>query len=282
MLGIRAMDRRDSLLPFGVNPGVRDRAHATAYSVTTDYNARIIASGGTTLTAAQWAGTYWFVRSLIEANIWGKFQRINPLLGGLAGAVVPLTYSIGNSLDTLTNFVSGDYGDTTGLTGNGSNKYLNTTAALADPSTGAFGWYLRNSMDTSATRIPMGCRTSTQTYRALQATTPNYTCTWGTNAGASTVAGAMPTGCWHLDRSSASRLDLYLNGTSVASRTTSTTTGVIPWTIYAYAQNDTGTATGYADASLGIYWISATLTATQAAALSTIVTNYMTALGRQV
>jgi hypothetical protein len=100
----------------------------------------VIANGGTvsgsTLTAVSN-----FCRSIDAAGIRDRFYRLNLFTGtGLSAALVPLFRGqsrtgtqFGNTTDTNTNFVSGDYvetGATGGIQGNGTTKHLNTGLAM--------------------------------------------------------------------------------------------------------------------------------------------------------
>jgi hypothetical protein len=102
----------------------------------------VIANGGTvsgsTLTAVSN-----FCRSIDAAGIRDRFYRLNLFCGnGLSAALVPLYRGqsrtgtqFGNTTDTNTNFVSGDYvetGATGGLKGNAVNKSLNTGVTISD------------------------------------------------------------------------------------------------------------------------------------------------------
>jgi hypothetical protein len=99
-------------------------------------------NGGTVSTATANAVNT-FCTSIESAGIRDRFYRLNLFAGSnLSAALVPLYRGqslggtqFGNTTDTNTNFVSGDYvetGATGGLKGNGSNKSLNTGLLLSD------------------------------------------------------------------------------------------------------------------------------------------------------
>jgi hypothetical protein len=93
-----------------------------------DYRSRVIAAGASISdNSLQTIAT--FVQTLKLNNIWSKFLEISPYAGNdLNAALVKLKYPSGiQSTLTNMNFVSGDYSESTGLTGSTSGtKYLKT------------------------------------------------------------------------------------------------------------------------------------------------------------
>jgi hypothetical protein len=95
------------------------------------WRSAVIANGGT-VSASTMAAVTTFCRSIDSAGLRGRFYRLNLFCGdGLSAVLVPLYRGqsrtgtqYGNTADTNVNFVSGDYTLASGLTGNGSNKYL--------------------------------------------------------------------------------------------------------------------------------------------------------------
>lgn len=103
-------------------------ATSNLLSEVVDYRNRVIAAGGSISdNSLQAIATY--VQTLKLNNIWDKFLEIAPYAGSnLNTALVKLKYPSGVQ-SSLTNvgFASGDYSETTGLTGNTSGtKYLKT------------------------------------------------------------------------------------------------------------------------------------------------------------
>lgn len=97
-------------------------------SAARDYFARVAAAGGT-LTAAEKKTLIdnWFINSdsyrdkILRLNCWP--------CDGFAGAEIPLVNTFGATADTLNNFVSGDYSESIGLTGDASTKFIATGLA---------------------------------------------------------------------------------------------------------------------------------------------------------
>src|SRR6478736_153668 len=103
-------------------PGVDGDAVAWAIAV--------LAAGGT-YSVSTLAAVSNFCVSAKAASLWTKLNRVNLFCGDqLAAALVPLKVGGGSATDTNVNFVGGDYTEATGLTGNGTTKYLRTGHVL--------------------------------------------------------------------------------------------------------------------------------------------------------
>lgn len=98
------------------------------------------------------------VKSLKFYNIWDKFYELTPFLGGFSGCNKKLKYNgTSGNTSTLYNFVSGDYSTDKGLTGNGTDKYIDPLIDLSlsglSNDNFSIGYY---SQTNYATGIPMG------------------------------------------------------------------------------------------------------------------------------
>jgi hypothetical protein len=93
--------------------------------VTAAYAANIATAGGS-ISAASLAANDQLVRNLKAANVWDKLHEIYTFSGDFAAALVKLKTVTGQITLTNNNFVSGDFAENAGLTGNGSSKYLQT------------------------------------------------------------------------------------------------------------------------------------------------------------
>ena len=134
-----------------------------------DWINRVYSNGGAVSTATANAVNT-FCNSIESAGIRDRFYRLNLFAGtGLSAALVPLYRGpslggtqYGNTTDTNTNFVSGDYvetGATGGLLGNGTSKHLNTgfrTQDFASVSDVHLGIWWRGGTVTD-TRRHIGC-----------------------------------------------------------------------------------------------------------------------------
>lgn len=99
-----------------------------------------------------------FVKSLKTNSIWNKMTEIGPIAGGYSGSNIKL--KVGPSAPTgttLNGFVSGDYSETIGLTGDGSTKSIDTGLVFSNTALTTqnftFGYYCRTNYSLG---IPMG------------------------------------------------------------------------------------------------------------------------------
>ncbi len=90
-----------------------------------DWLSRVATAGGTVSGGTQTAVGN-FITSAKANGYWSNIIRINLFCGDFAACMVPLKVGGGNTTETNMNFVSGDFSESTGLTGNGSTKYLKT------------------------------------------------------------------------------------------------------------------------------------------------------------
>lgn len=120
---------------MAMNPRLmRPRASSAYHAEAVAWKTAVEANGGTVSTPTL-AAVSTFCTAIDAAGIRDRFLRLNLLCGGnLAAARTPLYRGAsrtgtqyGTALDTnIGPFVSGDYSEATGLTGNGSSKLLDT------------------------------------------------------------------------------------------------------------------------------------------------------------
>jgi hypothetical protein len=257
----------------------------------------VIANGGT-VSGSTLNAVSRFCRSIDAAGIRDRFYRLNLFAGtGLNAALVPLYRGqsrtgtqYGNTTDTNNGpFVSGDYSLTSGLTGNGSSKYLDTG-------------YLANTLAASNSHLGVGLL-ATDTM-----TTNDRTLIGAWNAGSNVLevrardrTGAVPlaaaftrfgtVGDRFGDSVTSASLTagnitaawptMYRNGT--ASGTDATTSQDFPAArkVYVFCLNNNNVGTNnFTNARLGYYSIGATMTAGQADAYSDAIDAFYTAIGR--
>jgi hypothetical protein len=122
--------------PRLMRPLARRQAASATHLEALDWASRVTTNGGSVSTETL-AAVSTFCSAIDAAGIRDRFYRLNLFCGtGLSAALVPLYRGpsrtgtqYGGSTDTNINFVNGNYletGATSGLTGNGANKYLNT------------------------------------------------------------------------------------------------------------------------------------------------------------
>jgi hypothetical protein len=260
----------------------------------------VIAEGGT-VSGSTLKAVSDFCKSIDQAGIRSKFRRLNLFCGdsdaSLIAARVPLYRGesrtgtqYGNTLDTNVNFVQADYTENSGLTGNGTSKYLNTgfnVDQLPAADDCHLSTYIRGTQDITAARGLIGAifNSVTDRYRIAfnTASAGNYI----TNAELGKATQATVTlpntsdGLFLLSRTSATSLTLYRNSTSVATNATSTaqTLGAFPF--FVFARNSALNApVEYYNGTMAGYSIGAGMDAAASSAYYTALQAFQTALGR--
>lgn len=195
------------------------------------YFQRIVDNGGTISAADQTAITT-FVTSAKANGYWDKLLDIGPLAGdNLNAALVKLKYPNAVSPTLLnSNFVEGDYGQTTGLTSDGTAPYkqLNTNVnynTFTD-SLGGMSFWVGDVYNNAPAVSFMGLGNGAVPYVNMGMGSPGY---FGGNTAASLSGGGKSkytTGFFHIIRQSPSSLKYLVNGNLMAgsSSTVATTT----------------------------------------------------------
>jgi hypothetical protein len=249
-----------------------------------------VTSAGGTYSAATLHKVNAFVRDCKNAAVWAQHNRINLVCGNqLTAALVPLKVGAGNATDTNGGslFQVGDYTEATGLTGNGTTKYLNTgltpAAAGMTLTNGSMFCYSTGAVE-GTTKAVMGSSggSGNDTTAIYQVTGPNAR---GTIAGANSVnassVSGLVTGFTGVTVNGSRVLNLYKNGVSVS--TSQTASGALTaQPIYIFSLNVNGVTSSYAARGVQAYSIGTALTAAEALAYNTIMERFQDALGRGV
>jgi hypothetical protein len=262
----------------------------------------VVANSGT-VSASTLAAVTTFCRAIDSAGLRDRFYRLNLFCGdGLSAVLVPLYRGpsrtgtqYGNTTDANVNFVGGDYTLASGLTGNGSNKYLQTGVRLdllpaGVETNGHLSAYVRTTPNSNAMISSYSYHSSTAADRHRYEMTPNNG-TFGRETGGNGPGSPTYPGHQVATRSSASSLFTYHNAVGGSETTTSLTpaaTGV-PFTVFC-RNFVTGTPPGtglytptfYFSGALGAYSIGQSLSAAQVSAFNVAMVAFQTALGRNV
>lgn len=248
------------------------------------YFTAVTANGGTQ-SAATKAAVNAFVVSAKANGYWDKLTRINLFCGdNLAACLVPLKVGGGSATDTNNNFVAGDYSEATGLTGNGTTKYLNTgllgTALTANDTHVAV--YNRTGGSVGG-GVSLGAWSSSGQLLHLLAIYTDGSCyssQYDTGSGAVSVASTTA-GFYVGSRLSATDHKLFRNGSSIASNATGG--GTRPAVaFFVFARNDVGTPALFMSHAFAGYSIGYGLTAGNVTAYNTDLEVFQDALGRGV
>lgn len=250
----------------------------------TYFNA-VVSAGSTIDTTARNAVNA-FTIGCKQDSIWTLLLDVGPVCGSsLTGALVKLKdFGVGASY-TNNNFVSGDYSQSTGITGNGSTKYLNTGITTNSFTISNVGIAFYDRTTANGTRNMNGCQVNADGTRGFYVqvgptnTVDSQICDVSSVVSTSALSG--PVGFIHGTRNSSPLHSVYRNGTSLAS--TSTVGGTLPTLhFYWFAWNLSGTAGLFSTHTMSFLAITAGMNSTQAGNLYTRVQALQTALGRQV
>lgn len=248
--------------------------------------AAVTANSGTVGPATRGA-VQTFIKAAKASAYWTKINRLNLFCGDqLAACLVPQKVGGGSATDTNFNFVSGDYSESTGLTGNGTSKYLDT--GLSQATFGAGDRHL--SAYERVRAVPqngemLGCEpggvvntwamgtgivTTTQYFGSSTATGPSST-------------GNVVGGHWVGNQVLSTEATIYKNGGSgvLLAGLTGATPGAANMAIFA-RKRAPSTLLRYSAATLSAYSVGTGLSAGDVAAFYTHMQAFQTSLGRQV
>lgn len=249
--------------------------------------AAVVVAGGTysptTLTAVSA-----FVTLAKASGYWTKLNRINLFCGDqLAAALVPLKAGSGSATETNVNFVGGDYTEATGITGNGSTKYLDTglVASTALTLNDTHLAVYNRASGAAGGGAHIGCNDGANFFEMLVPFTDGiaYSRHYNNSAasGLLTVATGAPYGLMVSSRTGAASHVVYKAGASIVSDTN--TGGARPArAIYVFARNSSGTANVFTSHALAGYSIGSGLTGADVTAYTTHLQAFQTSLGRNV
>ena len=229
--------------------------------------------------------------------IYSKLLRVNTYTGGdLAACVIPLVnvgLAMGDTKDTAQNFVSGDYSESTGLTGDGSSKYMSTGfvpithwTSDNDCSYGAYlrtntsdaGWILGINLASGATNEPRMVISLSGTLNAASL--------FSTVGGSDQTVATDTNGLGHYlaSRTASNSLILYRNGSNQASTTTPTGSrgSDVNVGFFVHARNNQAFPNFCSNRAFGGYHFCKGLSASEVAILYSAIQAGQRVLGRQV
>ena len=269
------------------------RPKASGHPEALAWRSAVIANGGSVSASTMTAVTT-FCRSIDSAGLRDRFYRLSLMAGdGLLAALVPLYRGpsragtqYGNTADTNVNFVSGDYTLATGLTGNGSTKYLQTGVSSS-------AWITGGNVQS---HLAVYKRTSVNSGALLSARSSTLVNNWELGAGGNVLGGsggsfAIPTphdSFIGVTRTASTAIVAFRRTVLSAENTVSgTVTGTsIPFAVF--ARNDQATDINaytpalFSNQTLAAYSIGAGLSVAQIALYDAAMQAFQTALGRNV
>ena len=220
---------------------------------------------------------------------------VMPFAGGnLAGCLTKLWHLPSAPTITNFNFVEGDYSRNSGLTGNGTSKYLNSNVILAGvlDNSVSFGVYNRSSGSSNGVEIGANSDPVNENERILFhvhfsftgfADNPIVDCFSSTNNRINTqVNPAEFSGLIHYIRHSSNFANLYRKGI-VIGQDNNLNTGTTPnISLFYFAENRPGGTVGFSSRSLGFVFVGTAIPINVNTAFTTAVEKLMSDLGRAV
>ena len=279
------------------------RPRQTLHPEAASWAARVVANGGSV--GASLSAVDKFCKAIASAGIRDRFYRLNLFCGtGLNACLTPLYRAaslgdtqLGNATDTNSGglFVTANYNETGasgGLLGDGSSKYLNTGLApnaLPVFATGHLSAYAMTGFGGSTIYSLIGSLASGygENYFIEANRSPgDLAGSWGGGSFANLATAAQGAGVGHtiVSRTSSTSLRAYKNGTTLNTSTSSVTPAANANSLFVFAHNNLGggTALNHLLGRMGGYSVGASLDDTQAAAFSTAMQAFQTALTRNV
>lgn len=240
---------------------------------TWDYQARVLAAGGT-IQAATLNAVDAFVDNTKASGVWQLLVDVGVFAGDqLTAALVKLKYPNGVQ-STLTNigFLNGDYAVNTGLIGRGA-QYLRTGVA-APGATGALGFYVRTPVNSGMLMGSSAGAAFDDVHLFRDAAASEFA--WGDDLPSDTpFAQAMVA-----SRQTGVGTFVYQNGNQVAFMAPAGAVAVNNLEIYLFAKNISGGAAQFFQGRSCFYCIANALSTAQAGALSNEVYALQLALNR--
>jgi len=212
-----------------------------------------IATAGSSITTANKDAVNAFIVGCKADSIWTAIKASCLLAGpdDLTGALVPLV----GSAPTNTNFVSGDYSRTLGLTGNGSTKYLNSNrAATADPQNDVHIAVWATTLETTNNRYYIGASASGVTgATGIRRSSATAVIFQNRLASPGATASTHAIGFIGTSRTASNAYDVRGNGTTSSFTTASQTTTSDNYGIFATINS--GSPASYGNGAISFYSI---------------------------
>lgn len=281
---------------MAMNPRLLRPRASGVHQEAADWRTRVIANGGAAPSSATVKAISDFCKSIDSNGLRSLLWRVNPMAGSdLSSALVPLYRATsfsgsvqGNATDTNSNFVSGDYSETSGLVGNGTTKVLNTGLSSSFRNGRHMG-FVPNALGQTSFRYYMGARNGgTPANGGLYALySGNPTTIVGQYTFSDSAASGGTEGTATVKRlvlgnnlNGAGNATLYSNGASIGSANFGFDTTLSASIAIFAAGQVAGTFTSYSSARLSGYTIGENMTASQVGTYNTIWKTLLTALGR--
>jgi hypothetical protein len=229
-----------------------------------------------------------FVSELKSNNLWNKFYALYPLVGGTSGSC---KWNLITTSSFTLNYTGSFNFTNTGISGSGTTSNINTSFI---PNINSADWATNNSFGVYVnTNVSGGYDMGAESpFPASPAGADTYLISrfsgdtaYFHNSSSVTVASTDSRGFWFggVSGSSGTNMNLYKNGTSVASKA-SPTTYTITRALYFTANNTESGPAANANSTrqYSLSFIARAFNSTEASTLNNIVQTFQTSLGRNV
>jgi hypothetical protein len=272
-------------------PGRRSRTGANRRTVAFDESAieyfdRIVFAGSTIGRPARLAIDD-YCKGCKADGIWDLQLDIGPLCGdNLTAALIKLKKLSTNYVYTNNNFVAGDYSQATGLTGNGSSKYLNADFVCSTVLTvNNTGMAVYDRTTASATVNLHGATVNGNSTRQFYLHIDNniYAVQYDDSVfvGGGAISGAV--GFISSARDSTAGVSTRIHRNGVLMGTQASSSGTLPnFDFYWFARNLSNVAQNWSAHTCSFLGITTTMTSAQSTSLYARVQALQAALGRNV
>ncbi len=252
-----------------------------------DWIKRVRTAGGTA-TGLSVVANDQFMKIATAGGLRSTLYRVNTYTGlDLTTCLVPLINSYGGTVDGNPGsvFVAGDYSESTGLTGDGSTKYIDTgllMTSLPDVNSGSMCAYIRTNSQESKLTMGTGSGSVDIGYLYIRDVGDLIKGVWFLETGASTT-GTDSRGLFQISRTASNAIALYRNGSSIATGAGGAGSFNTLANLLVHAWNNiTFGARDFTARTLAGYGVTSGHTATQALAYYNAWQRLQTILGRQV
>ncbi len=223
-----------------------------------------------------------FVSALRSKSYYTRLIYLLPMLGkGINAARVPLIDRLNIGAATNNNFVDADFTQSTGLKGNGTNKYLNSLIFPSQlgggTSNGGLGFWENLYPASPTTTDLMGCYNNAGTGRfVLDIRTTVSIIFWSAGANNANVNRTGTGGHYYGNRSSATSRQLFLNGASIATNSTSDVPpGMSDRVMWILGSDESGVLTYWSGRCALAYMTDGTMTVDETADFHAVLRNYL-------
>ncbi len=218
--------------------------------------------------------------ALLSFSGYAKLKWLLPLIGAnISAARVPLIDVLHAGPVTNVNFVDADFDQATGLQGDGTTKYFDSLikpSQLGGTNNGGLGWW-ENNINLAGNVEPIGTYDATASFRYvldLRSTLESFR--WGNPSNSASTGSTAINAHYYGQRSSNILRELFRDGSSLATNTTSDgASGTADHTIIVVGADDQTSIAPWPGRCAVAYMTDGSLTSGQVAELHTLLNDFL-------